>query len=164
MKRQNQVSGVSSGKPMEKGRSAAVTHAALIAPCGMNCRLCMAFARERKPCPGCRFDSASKSKSCMLCRIKNCTKLQGEKIRYCIDCDEFPCERLKHLDKRYRLKYGMSMIENLSCIEQKGIRRFVRCENEKWKCPRCGELLCVHKPQCLSCGRVWHRNLTLTTT
>ena len=28
----------------------------LIAPCGMNCSLCRAYGRERKPCPGCRGD------------------------------------------------------------------------------------------------------------
>jgi hypothetical protein len=28
---------------------------ALIAPCGMNCGVCMAYLREKNKCPGCRL-------------------------------------------------------------------------------------------------------------
>jgi len=27
----------------------------LIAPCGMNCRLCMAYQRDKKQCKGCHW-------------------------------------------------------------------------------------------------------------
>jgi hypothetical protein len=133
------------------------TRAALIAPCGMNCRLCRAYAREQMPCPGCRSDDGVKLKTRISCRIKNCSKFERPGIKFCFSCDEFPCEPLEHLDKRYRSKYGMSMIENLSNIKKFGIRWFVRSENKKWRCLQCGEMLCVHKPQCLSCGKTWHR-------
>ena len=39
-----------------------------------------------------------------------------KKFRYCYECDGFPCARVKRLDKRYRTKYEMSMIENLEYI------------------------------------------------
>jgi len=123
----------------------------LIAPCGMNCRLCSAFTRERKPCPGCREDDSDKSKSCVACQIKNCEKMNNAPAKYCFCCDSFPCARLNHLDKRYKTKYGMSMIDNLENIRKLGIRQFIRNEKERWKCPECGETLCVHKPQCLYC-------------
>jgi len=127
----------------------------LIAPCGMNCRLCRAYIRDKKTCPGCRGDDNLKSKSCVMCEIKNSDKIVNGKVKYCFHCDSFPCRRLKHLDKRYRTKYGMSMIDNLKFIKKSGIRRFVRNEKEKWACPKCGELFCVHKPQCLSCNQQW---------
>jgi hypothetical protein len=129
--------------------------ATLIAPCGMNCRLCMAYGRDKNPCPGCRADDGGKAKTVVTCRIKNCEKIARRKARYCLGCDTFPCARLKHLDKRYRTKYGMSMIENLTHIQEIGVRRFVTREREKWACPTCGEILCVHRPQCLSYGRAW---------
>jgi hypothetical protein len=141
---------------------AAGTRATLIVPCGMDCRLCRAYTREQRPCPGCRNDDCVKPKTRMHCHIKNCSKFERPGIKFCFSCDEFPCERLEHLDKRYRSKYGMSMIENLSNIKKFGIRRFVRSENEKWRCLQCGEMLCVHKPQCLSCGRTWRGVNTLT--
>jgi hypothetical protein len=59
------------------------------------------------------------------------------------------------LDKRYRTKYGMSMIENLNNIENLGIRQFVRNEIERWRCPECGGMICVHKPACIYCKYQW---------
>ena len=128
---------------------------ALIAPCGMNCRLCYAYMRDTNTCPGCRNDSGGKSKSVLACRIKNCGGTANAGLKYCFDCGGFPCARLKHLDKRYRTKYGMSMIDNLESIRKFGIRHFIRAEKEKWKCPKCGEMLCVHKPKCLYCQHTW---------
>jgi len=121
----------------------------------MNCRLCRAYVRDNKPCPGCRGDDSSKSKSCITCLIKNCEKLVSGGIDYCFGCDSFPCARLNNLDKRYRTKYGMSMIENLVHIKKFGIRAFIRNEKERWSCRECGQLICVHKPQCLFCGHKW---------
>jgi hypothetical protein len=131
----------------------------LIAPCGMNCRLCIAFTRETKPCPGCRGDDSVKSKTRVMCLIKNCEKISNSKVKYCYSCDSFPCSRLKDLDKRYGTKYGMSMIDNLENIRKFGIRQFIRSEKDKWRCPECGEILCVHKQQCLYCQHTWRRNV-----
>ena len=144
---------------METSKTAlgAGTRAVLIAPCGMDCRLCRAYGREHKPCPGCRNNNGPKSNACVTCRIKNCRKLIDQEIKFCFSCDEFPCMRLERLDRRYRTKYGMSMIENMLNIKKLGIRRFVRSENEKWSCRQCGEMLCVHKPHCRSCGATWSK-------
>jgi hypothetical protein len=133
----------------------------LIAPCGMNCRLCSAYTRDKKPCPGCRGDNSSKPKTRVTCRIKNCEKIGQGKIRYCFSCAGFPCDRLNHLDERYRSKYGMSMIGNLMHIKKLGIRHFIRNEKDRWTCPECGQLICVHKPQCLYCRHKWRRNVPM---
>jgi len=72
---------------------------------------------------------------------------------FCSDkCEKFPCARLKNLDKRYRTKYKMSMLENLENIKKFEIKKFVKFEQKRWKCPKCGELLCVHRDSCLNCG------------
>jgi hypothetical protein len=127
----------------------------LVAPCGINCRLCRAYGRDDKPCPGCRGDDSLKAVSCMRCKIKTCDKLASGGFSYCSECDEFPCERVAHLDKRYRTKYGTSVIENLYAIKENGIRAFVRAEDQKWTCPQCGVMLCMHKPECQACGYRW---------
>lgn len=129
----------------------------LIAPCGMNCRLCRAYMRDKNACPGCRGDDSHKPKFCVECRMKNCENLVKRTAKYCFTCAGYPCARLKHLDKRYRTKYGMSMIDNLEMIRNSGIRHFVGNEKERWTCPGCGEIICVHKPQCLSCGYKWRQ-------
>ena len=131
----------------------------LIAPCGMNCRLCWGYMRGNNSCPGCRKESnpeSAKSKCRNDCVIRNCEKLKSNKANYCSDsCDIFPCYRLKQLDKRYRKKYGMSMISNLKQISEFGIKQFTQNEKMKWRCSECGEMICVHKSKCISCGHEW---------
>ena len=128
----------------------------LVAPCGINCRICWAYMREKNTCPGCRVDEPYKSNSCINCKIKNCEKMVAGKLEYCYECAEFPCQRVKHLDKRYRTKYGTSVIGNLTSIREIGIDQFIELDHQKWTCPECEAMLSMHKPQCLSCGYVWN--------
>jgi hypothetical protein len=87
----------------------------------------------------------------LRCQIKNCEKVQQSQSGFCYECDQFPCARLKHLDKRYRTKYGMSMLENLEFIQTKGLPSFIKKEKSRWRCPLCGGTICVHKHLCSSC-------------
>jgi hypothetical protein len=121
----------------------------MIAPCGMNCGICMAFLREKNHCPGCRVLFEDKCKSRLNCRIKNCESLQSW---FCFACHNYPCTRLNHLDKRYRTKYSMSMIRNLENIKANGIESFLKSEKEKWQCPGCGGTVNVHRGICSACG------------
>jgi hypothetical protein len=132
-----------------------LTTPALIAPCGIDCRLCHAFARRQVTCPGCRGEDTFKSPSCAACRIKNCVRRASLPGGWCYECEQFPCFLIKRLDKRYRTKYGAHPIENLLFIRDHGLQAFVELENRRWACPRCGQVLCMHKPHCLSCGYEW---------
>ncbi len=124
-----------------------------MAPCGMNCATCIAYLRVAKPCPGCRsVNNGSKPKHCDSCVIKNCEYLAQTKSGFCFDCPKFPCIRMKNLDKRYRRNYGISLLENLNYIKQKGISAFIENEQNRWKCQSCGSVLCVHRGHCLHCN------------
>lgn len=128
----------------------------LIAPCGMDCGLCMAFVRGKNRCLGCCAGDEDKGKSCLACSIRNCESIRSGKARFCSDaCERFPCPRLRRLDARYRQKYRMSMLENLQSIHEAGLEAFVERERERWVCPKCGGLPCVHVPECVYCGHVW---------
>ena len=130
-----------------------------IAPCGMNCGTCVAFLRAAKPCLGCRFENnGSKPKHCDSCIIKNCEHLAQTESGFCFDCPKFPCVRVKNLDKRYRQNYGISLIENLNNIKEKGLSAFVEGEQNRWKCKSCGSVLCVHRNNCLNCNSVISQN------
>lgn len=124
----------------------------LIAPCGMNCALCAGFQRERNKCLGCRSSDENKPRYCKTCIIVNCEQLAKTSSGFCYECTEFPCRRLKQLDKRYSTKYGMSMFENLEQIKTKGLDRFVELQDKRWTCKQCGNLLCVHSETCFVCG------------
>ena len=125
----------------------------LIAPCGMNCSLCLAYQREKNHCKGCRNEPniKYKTKKSNSCIIKNCELLKNTKSAFCYDCEKFPCTRLKQLDKRYKTKYNMSMLDNLEYIKEQGIKEFIKKENLKWQCSKCNGLICVHRENCLSC-------------
>jgi len=128
----------------------------LIAPCGMNCALCVSYQAmkndlkkkgfNKKYCTGC----IPCSQSCSLKR--GCSKLREGLVRFCYECGDFPCKRLKALDKRYRTRYHMSMLENLEFIKKHGIEKFLEKEEEKWRCPDCGGVICCHNGLCMSCS------------
>jgi len=125
----------------------------LIAPCGMNCGICMVYLREKNKCPGCRGTDTDKPVTRVRCKIKNCKNFRNGRAKFCFECGDFPCDNLKHLDKRYRTKYNMSMIENLENIKDFGIRKFLKNEDVRWTCPHCGGTICVHKGYCIDCGK-----------
>lgn len=110
----------------------------LIAPCGMNCGLCLHYLREENKCPGCSSGRKVNGR-CIKCPIKLCKERKGD---YCFKCDKFPCNRLKKLDKRYCEKYGMSEIKNLKTIQTKGIKYLLKQEEKKWV--DANGTLCVH--------------------
>jgi len=130
---------------------------ALIAPCGMNCSLCIAYQFKEKDlnkrgfhkkyCPGC----LPRGKYCL--HMGDVCELLGKgKIRFCFECEDYPCKRLKALDKRYRTKYHMSMIENLNYIRDNGLKNFLENEEIKWRCTGCGGRICCHNGLCLNCN------------
>jgi len=111
----------------------------LIAPCGMNCGLCVSYLAmknhlneqgfNKKYCPGC------------LPRVKNCVHMKAHcdlvgkgLVRFCFECEDFPCTRLQALDQRYRTKYHMSMLANLEAIKEHGVQNFLQNEESKWRC------------------------------
>jgi hypothetical protein len=68
---------------------------------------------------------------CKSCTVVTCEHLAKTEYGFCYECPKYPCRRLKTLDKRYSLKYGMSMFENLAFIKENG--------------------LSVHRDNCLIC-------------
>jgi hypothetical protein len=129
----------------------------LIAPCGMNCGVCIHYLSKKNDlnrqgfnrayCEGC----LPRGKNC-LHMGDTCEKLGKGLLRFCYECHDYPCKRLKGLDKRYREKYHLSMLENLEAIRERGMESFLEGEEKKWRCPGCGGTVCCHNGLCLSCG------------
>ena len=122
-----------------------------IAPCGLICDLCLGAQRTKNICPGCNI-KGNKPNYCTRCIIKNCEEKKGNNQLLCYKCRKYPCRRLKMLEKRYKTKYGESLIENFMRIKTSGIRVFVKEADKEWRCQECGEYLCVHRAVCLHCG------------
>ena len=126
----------------------------LIAPCGMDCGLCMGYLRDKNRCLGCRAGDEGKGKSVLACTIRTCEVVRSSESGFCMDCAKMPCPPLKRLDARYRAKYRMSMLENLQTIRDLGIDAFVESERARWTCPGCGGLQRVHTPESIYCGHI----------
>jgi hypothetical protein len=124
----------------------------LIAPCGINCGTCIGYLRDKNKCYGCLPPAENKPKTRLLCRIKNCEHLAKTSSKFCYDCEIFPCNRMKHLDKRYQSKYHTSLIQNLITIKEIGITKYLINEVNRWTCPNCGSILSIHRDKCLGCG------------
>ena len=125
----------------------------LIAPCGMNCRICIGFfgytmsGKKRKmKCIGCN----PSGKSCAHLK-KYCKQLAKKEIKYCYECNVFPCKQIQKLDDKYRKRFDYSTIYNLNYIKENGMEKFLENQEEKYKCPKCGGIICVHNGNCYSC-------------
>jgi hypothetical protein len=135
----------------------------MMAPCGMNCGLCKqhlayihGIPKQRAKvshCAGC----LPRGKNCYVKR--GCPKLTKHQIQYCYQCEAMPCAHLDRLDKRYRERYGMSMVENLNELKSKGMDEFLKNQQEKCRCPSCGGVICVHDNKCYACGYTKPKNI-----
>jgi len=128
----------------------------LIAPCGMNCGLCANYlakihdvraAGVRMPyCAGCR----PRGKMCAFLK-KRCELLRLGTVEFCHECPDFPCRDLQAIDDRYRLRFRMSMVENLRVIREKGMDRFLREQRTTWRCQECEGTVSCHNGLCFRC-------------
>jgi hypothetical protein len=133
--------------------------AELMAPCGMNCTLCSAYlagsvvsptgTRKMTTCAGCR----PRGKNCAFIK-RDCERLSGGTIGFCCECPTFPCEKLRKLDSSYRRKYSYSMIDTLQMIKDRGLEATLEEQRERYKCQRCGGVLCIHNGKCYHCDEV----------
>ncbi len=132
---------------------------ALVAPCGMNCNICSGYLAYSRNIPRQR----GKITHCIGCRPRNkrcayikghCEKLLKNSIDFCFECADFPCQRLKTLDKRYRTNYSMSMIENLNEIKRNGINNFLKNQRGKYTCPKCEGVIYIHNKKCYDCDTI----------
>ena len=64
-----------------------------IAPCGMNCGICLAYIRTKNVCPGCQVDDPKKSSSCSNCIIKSLLQNAVTVFTIC-DSDDFSAKEL----------------------------------------------------------------------
>ena len=130
----------------------------LVAPCGMNCGVCKAYLAYSRGvpkqrgkvthCAGC----LPRGKNCFIKR--GCEKLLQNRVRFCFECEQMPCKNLERVDRRYRSRYNMSMVENLKELKAKGVEEFLKNQQAKYKCQACGDVVSVHDRKCYSCGYI----------
>mgnify|MGYP003361134619 FL=1 len=124
----------------------------LFAPCGMNCMVCFAHCSTKKACGGCLGTDESKPGHCRTCLRKNCAA--ERELSYCYECSDFPCRRIRDLDRSYRKRYGVSLIEQSLFVKENGIELFLENERKRYTCAARGGVISLHDHRCSECGRV----------
>ena len=90
----------------------------LFSLCGLNCGLCPMFLG--KHCGGCGNGNQS-------CGIAKCS-LEHGKIEYCYECESYPCEKSRYIDKydsfitHKRQKADLKMIQDIG-VEQYNLQQ-----------------------------------------
>ena len=156
------LSGGSRAKEGMKGVVRTMTHFSpdLIAPCGMNCGVCsgyLAFTHNVPKkrgkithCSGCR----ARPKYCAYLK-GHCSRLGKGEVEFCYECSDFPCERLKRIDHRYRTQYATSFIRNLEEIRDRGMTAFLQHQRRQYTCKKCRkDVVSVHNGRCYTCENV----------
>ena len=129
----------------------------LAAPCGLYCGACRHYLVKKKNmmeergfkkgCDGCRI----RNKNCAFIK-RDCKAYKTNKIQYCFECKDFPCENLHKMDDTYQERYHLSMIENLKRIKEVSVKNWLQEQQELYTCPQCGGEICVHDAECFDCG------------
>ena len=130
----------------------------LASPCGFYCGTCRHYLARDKGllkeknlkhgCMGCRIQD----KNCAFIK-KDCTLIRKKEIDFCFECKDFPCDNLKKLDQRHSIDDNVIMIDNLLQIKEIGAKRWLKGQEDKWRCPICGGNICVIDRECYDCGQ-----------
>ncbi|OIP23377.1 hypothetical protein COX95_01005 [bacterium CG_4_10_14_0_2_um_filter_33_32] len=136
----------------------------LVAPCGINCAYCIGYLIKKtgkmikgkyKGCIGCR----SRNKQCAFLKGR-CELLRENKIDFCYQCENFPCDNLKKLEARYKKKnWDTSFIENNERIKSIGLEKFILEQRKRFTCSKCKGAICIHTSSCFNCGHSFIENL-----
>ena len=129
----------------------------MFAPCGMNCIACYRHCVSKKACGGCFSGSDEKTDDCRTCKIKECAREKG--IQYCFLCKNYPCRRIKILEKRTLHRYGESLIENGLRVKELGLTSFLESEQAKWTCRKCDGIISMHDNECSECHTFFGKNM-----
>jgi len=129
----------------------------LVAPCGMNCAICSRYLSyinglKRSQCIGCR----PSNKKCAYL-FQKCTGINNNSkgnVSFCFECPQYPCKQINRMDDRYRSNYKMSVKDNLECIKDMGIDKFIKEQYKKHSCLKCGGLVSIHNRKCFNCDTV----------
>lgn len=100
-------------------------------------------------CDGC-LSGGELPDHCRNCSMKMCTA-DKENVSRCSDCDELPCHRiLEMIDTG--LLHRAEYLSNLGKIRGLGVEEWIKCEEERWRCPQCGLPMSWYDCECVRCG------------
>lgn len=101
-------------------------------------------------CDGC-LSGGVLAAHCRTCNIRLCAANKQKDLR-CTDCNELPCNRITSLINQGNYPHRREYLPNLEKIRQMGAGKWVKAEEAKWQCPKCGKPLSWYDAKCEGCG------------
>ena len=101
-------------------------------------------------CDGC-LSGGELAAHCQRCSIRQCALNTQENDR-CSDCEDLPCFRIERLMNMGHLLHRSEYLPNLEAIREMGVQKWVRYEEERWRCPKCGLPMSWYDAECIGCG------------
>ena len=88
---------------------------------------------------------------CQNCAIRKCAANRQKDSR-CSDCEELPCNRITSLISMGGYLHRKEYLPNLKKIREMGVQEWVKYEEERWRCPKCGQPMRWYDAECTGCG------------
>jgi hypothetical protein len=101
-------------------------------------------------CDGC-LSGGKLAGHCQKCDIRLCA-LKKQKDARCSDCEDLPCYRLTNLINMGNYPHRQEYLPNLKKIHEMGVEEWVKYEEERWRCPKCGMPVSWYDTECVGCG------------
>jgi len=106
--------------------------------------------REDFQCDGC-LGKGKLISFCAKCNIRSCA--EGRAVAHCADCSEFPCSRISSFNNDYgKLLHHSEVLANSRHLREMGIKDWAKSEEERWRCPQCGNRIGWYDKACSKCG------------
>jgi len=101
-------------------------------------------------CDGC-LSGGMLAAHCQNCAIRKCAANKQNDSR-CSDCEELPCYRITNLINMSGYLHRKEYLPNLKKIREMGVQEWVKYEEERWRCPKCGLPMSWYDAECVRCG------------
>jgi hypothetical protein len=101
-------------------------------------------------CDGC-LSGGTLAAHCRTCNIRLCAANKQNDSR-CTDCNDLPCHRITSLINQGGYPHRKEYLPNLEKIRQMGVEEWVKYEEKRWRCPKCGLPMSWYDAKCAGCG------------
>jgi len=99
-------------------------------------------------CHGCK--SQDVFENCKGCTRRPCAQAKG--YDYCFQCPEYPCEIYTISKEKYNLAHHNVAQIRFKILQEKGCQEWLKYQENRWKCPKCGETFSWYEKTCFNCG------------
>ncbi|MBN2418350.1 MAG: DUF3795 domain-containing protein [Deltaproteobacteria bacterium] len=101
-------------------------------------------------CDGC-LSGGKLAGHCQMCNIR-LHALETQENSRCSHCEELPCHRINNLINMGNYLHRDEYLPNLKKMREMGVEEWVRYEEERWRCPKCGTPMSWYDAECVACG------------